>query len=57
MSTRTGKGKKRRKYKPDDPAQSRLFMKAAKALGLTDGKAFTEAVDKLLKKGKRRGSS
>jgi hypothetical protein len=44
------KGKKR-KPKPDNPAQSARFMEAAKALGLDPkGKEFEKAMDKLLPK-------
>lgn len=54
MSTRTGKGKKRkRKVKPDNPAQSRRFIESAKALGLDEsGEDFEKAINKLLPKPK-----
>ena len=48
----TGKGKKRRQktHAPDNPAQSRKFMEAAKKLGVdVDGKAFEQAMRNLLK--------
>lgn len=50
MSTRTGKGKKRkRKTEPDDKAQSARFMKAAKAIGADQsGKDFERAMDRLV---------
>jgi hypothetical protein len=48
------KGKKR-KPKRDNPAQSAKFIKAAKALGLDGGKAFEDAMGKVLKP--KRGSS
>jgi len=50
MSTRTGKGKKR-KRKVDNPAQSRRFIEAAKKLGVDEsGEDFEKAIDKLLPK-------
>ncbi len=57
MSTRTGKGKKRKpKGSTDNPAQSRRFIESAKALGVDEsGKDFARAMDKLLKP--KRGSS
>lgn len=52
MSARGVKGKKRRP-KPDNPAQSARFIKAAKALGLDpSGKAFERAMDKLIRRKK-----
>lgn len=61
MATGKGKRKKRRppRVKPDNPAQSKRFMEAAKALGVDEsGKDFGEAMDKLLKpKGTKRGGS
>ena len=59
MNARGVKGKKRRpKGKPDNPAQSRKFIEAAKALGVDeDGQTFSKVMDGLLKpKGKGRGS-
>jgi hypothetical protein len=59
MAGESGKRKKRRpKGKPDNPAQSRRFIEAAKALGVDESPlAFDEALRKLLTpKGKRRGS-
>ena len=46
-----GKRRKRRpKGKPDNPAQSARFIKAAKALGVDEsGKAFEEAMRSLTK--------
>lgn len=56
-----GKRRKRsRKVKPDDPAQSKRFVEAAKALGVDeDGETFNRVMDAILKpKGKvRRGNS
>ena len=58
MSMATGRGKRKRrgakKGKPDNPAQSARFIKAAKELGVDEsGKAFEEAMDKLApRKGK-----
>lgn len=51
MSTRTGKGKKRkRKVKPDNPAQSKRFIEAAKTLGVDESaEEFEKAMRKLLK--------
>ena len=60
MSARGVKGKKRRpKGGPDNPAQSRRFIEAAKALGVDEsGKGFEEAMRKLAKpKGKKRGAN
>jgi hypothetical protein len=54
------KGRKRkRKVKPDNPAQSKRFIEAAKALGADeDGEMFNRVMDALLKpKGKKGGSS
>jgi hypothetical protein len=51
MSTRTGKGKKRkRKTDRDNPAQSARFIKAAKELGVDEsGEAFNSAMRSLLR--------
>lgn len=59
MSTRGVKGRKRRpKGKPDNPAQSRKFIEAAKALGVDEsGADFQKAMDALLKPKPKRGSS
>lgn len=59
MATGSGKRKRSRKVKPDNPAQSKRFVEAAKALGLDQsGKAFDAAMDSILKpKDKKRGSS
>ena len=58
MAGEKGKRKKRRpKGKPDNPAQSRRFIEAAKALGVDEsGEAFDKVMRELLK-GKKRGSS
>jgi hypothetical protein len=59
MATGSGKRKKRRpKGKPDNPAQSRKFIEAAKALGVDESpEAFDKTLRKLLTpKGKGRGS-
>jgi hypothetical protein len=59
----TGKGKRKKRGpprgKPDNPAQSKRFIEAAKALGVDEsGKAFGKAMDSLLKsKGTKRGGS
>jgi hypothetical protein len=52
MAGERGKRRKRRpKGKPDNPAQSKRFIEAAKALGLDgDGKDFNRAMDSLAKK-------
>ena len=57
MSTRTGKGKKRKRIgRLRDKGQSEAFIKAAKELGLDkSGEDFERALDKLLKP--KRGSS
>jgi hypothetical protein len=59
MATERGKRKKQKpqKGRPDNPAQSRQFIKAAKELGLTDGEAFKRALDKLVPKKPRDGNS
>jgi hypothetical protein len=52
----TGKGRKRKpKGKPDNPAQSKRFIEAAKKLGADlSGEAFERAMNTLAKvKGKR----
>ena len=53
--------KRRRKVKPDDPAQSKRFIEAAKALGVDeDGQTFERVLTALLKtkpKPKSDGSS
>jgi hypothetical protein len=56
MSTRTGKGKKRRRIgRRTDKRQSEAFVKAAKEAGLESaaGEAFARTMDKLLKPPKR----
>jgi hypothetical protein len=59
----TGKGKRKKRglrSVPDNPAQSKRFMEAAKKLGLDEsGKDFEKAVLKIIppKKGKKGGSS
>jgi hypothetical protein len=52
MATGSGKRKRRgAKGKPDNPAQSARFIKAAKELGVDEsGKAFEEAMRKLAKR-------
>ena len=58
MNARGVKGKKRKtKGKPDNPAQSRKFIEAAKALGVDeDGQTFSKVMDALLKPKGKRGS-
>ena len=52
-----GKGKKRKRVKPDNPAQSAKFVKAARKLGLGGkGDAFERAMDSLIGK-KPKGES
>lgn len=48
--------KPRPKPKPDNPAQSKKFMEAARALGLENGKAFNEAMNTILKPKVKKGS-
>lgn len=57
MATGRGKRKKqKRKGGPDNPAQSRRFIEAAKALGVdASGEDFRKALDKLVPK-KPKGS-
>ena len=56
---RKGKGKRKRRVKPDDPAQSKRFVEAAKALGVDeDGESFARVLGEMLKpKAKRKGGS
>jgi hypothetical protein len=52
MATARGKRRKRklRTHAPDNPAQSKKFIEAAKKLGVDqDGKAFEQAMKNLLK--------
>lgn len=51
MSTRTGKGKKRKpRGGPDNPEQSRRFIESAKKLGVDEsGADFQKALGTLLK--------
>ena len=60
MAGESGKRKKRsRKGKPDNPAQSKRFIEAAKALGVDQGgEAFDKTLSNLLKaKPKPKGGS
>jgi len=59
MAGESGKRRKPRpKPKPDNPAQSKRFIEAAKALGLENGKAFDEAMNAILKpKGRKKDGS
>jgi hypothetical protein len=59
MAGERGKRRKRRpKGKPDNPAQSAKFIKAAKSLGVDEsGRAFNRALDKLAQKKPKGGSS
>jgi hypothetical protein len=59
MAGEKGKQRKRRpKGKPDNPAQSRKFIEAAKALGVDeDGTTFSKVMDSLLKPKKPKGGS
>ena len=59
MAGEKGKRRRRRpKGKPDNPAQSARFIKAAKALGVDEsGKAFNEAMRTLLKQKRKTGGS
>lgn len=53
MSTHGVKGKKRRP-KPDNPAQSERFIAAAKALSADEsGKAFKRAMNKIVPRKRR----
>ena len=56
---KNGKRKRRRaKGKPDNPAQSERFIKAAKELGVDEsGKAFEETMRNLGKRKPKAGSS
>jgi hypothetical protein len=59
MSTRTGKGKKRKpKGGPDNPEQSRRFIESAKKLGVDEsGEDFQKAMNAMLRPKPKRGSS
>jgi hypothetical protein len=60
MAGERGKRRKRRpKGKPDNPAQSKRFIEAAKALGVDEsGEAFKRAMDELVpKKRKTNGNN
>lgn len=61
MATGAGKRRKRRPakgLKPDNPAQSKRFIEAAKAMGADEsGKAFAELTRTLLKPKGKRGSN
>jgi hypothetical protein len=59
MAGERGKRRKRKpKGKPDNPAQSRKFIEAAKRLGVDQtGEAFQRALDKLVPKKPKGGSS
>ena len=59
MAGERGKRRKRKpKGKPDNPAQSKRFIEAAKALGVDEsGEAFKRAMDKLVPKKPKGGSS
>ena len=59
MAGESSKGRKRRRnVKPDNPAQSKRFMEAAKALGTESGEAFDRVLGEMLKpKSKRKGGS
>jgi len=56
-----GRGKRRkrgRKGEPDNPAQSRKFIEAARKLGVDEsGEAFNRALDKIAPKKPKDGSS
>lgn len=58
MATVKGKRKRRgAKDKPDNPAQSARFIKAAKELGADEsGKAFEDAMRAIARKPKRQGN-
>jgi hypothetical protein len=58
MATGKDKRKKRRPRKPDNPAQSKRFIEAAKAMGADEsGKAFAELTRTLLKPKSKRGNN
>ena len=59
MAGERGKRRKRRpKGKPDNPAQSKRFIEAARKLGVDEsGKAFDKAMRTLLKRKPKGGSS
>lgn len=58
MAGERGKRRKRRpKGKPDNPAQSKRFIEAAKRLGVDEsGEAFDKAMRDLLKPKSKRGN-
>ena len=59
MAGERGKRRKRRpKGKPDNPAQSKRFIEAAKRLGVDEsGKAFEDVMRDLLKRKPKAGGS
>jgi len=59
MAGEKGKRRKRRpKGKPDNPAQSKRFIDAAKALGVDEsGEAFRKAMRDVLKPNRKGGNS
>ena len=59
MATERGKRRKRKpKGKPDNPAQSKRFIEAARKLGVDEsGKAFEEVMRSLAKRKPKRGNN
>jgi hypothetical protein len=59
MAGEKGKRRKRKpKGKPDNPAQSKRFIEAARKLGVDEsGEAFSKALNKLVPKKDKDGSS
>jgi len=59
MAGEKGKRRKRKpKGKPDNPAQSKRFIEAARKLGVDEsGKSFDKAMGTLLKPKGKRGNS
>ena len=61
MATGREKRRKRRPakgVKPDNPAQSKRFMEAAKELGVDEsGEAFNKAMDKIAQKKSKGGDN
>jgi hypothetical protein len=55
MAGAKGKPRRKQRLKPDNPAQSAKFIKAARKLGLGGkGDDFDRAMDKLVPKGRKR---
>ena len=58
LNMATERGKRRPKGKPDNPAQSKRLIEAAKRLGVDEsGEAFSKALNKIVPKKPKGGNS